>query len=214
MNDIAQYNLAKVPQVDWENYGKQTIAPPDALDAGGKPIVYFGVAEAATEQEPVDGYLSYLVDPIVLVGGATGNGYQIRFTRVNARPYGSGSPAGPKKGNPNKLADFLRSTGLQAKPINEDQFRACVQQVVNLKRQFGFTIDWYAKDKQTGEVVKGFNAFPVGPDGKRKWVLHAGDVINTLDAKGQPTGATTVLKAETVFANAELKYFRDPKGTK
>jgi hypothetical protein len=44
--------------------------------------------------------------------------------------------------------------------------------------------------------------------GVRKAILKAGDVINTIDNKGQITGTTTV-KPEVLFANPRVKYFQD-----
>lgn len=218
MNDIAQFNLAEAPQVDWEGYGKSGFqAPPDALDASGKPIVYYGIlgkAELTDPDEGLDGQplLNMLLDPIV----EQTTGYTFRFTRASVRPYTVTGPDGQKvakKGNPNKLADALRSTGLQSKPQTNDQYVAAIKQVVATKKPLRFTIDWEAYNKETGESIKGFNAFPIDPaTGRRKAILKVGDFYNVLDPKGQPTGQQAQVKSEILFANARVKYFRDPKG--
>jgi hypothetical protein len=218
MNDIAQFNLAEPPKVDWDNYGKSGFqVPPDALDPAGKPIVYYGTIGKATETDPDEGLegeplLNFLLDPIVLED----SGYVIRFTRASVRPYSLAGEDGKrvaKKGNPNKLADALRSTGLQAKPQGNDQYKAAVQQVVSLKKKVGFTINWEAYNKETGESIKGFQAFPVDPTtGHRKAILKAGDFYNVVDQKGNPTGQQAQVKSEVLFANAKVAYFKDPKG--
>lgn len=218
MSDIAQFNLAEPPKVDWDNYGKSGFqVPPDALDAAGKPIVYYGTVVKATETDPDEGLageplLNYLLDPIIL----DDSGYVIRFTRASVRPYSIAGADGvrvAKKGNPNKLADFLRSAGAQSKPASNDQYKAAVAQVIALKKKAGFVVDWEAYNKETGETIRGFNAFPIDPTtGRRKAILKAGDFYNVLDSKRQPTGQQAQVKSEVLFANAKLVYFRDPKG--
>lgn len=218
MNDIAQQNLTEPAQVDWDGYGKSGyVAPPPALDQAGKPIVYEGKAVNVTEDEPdtIDGnaYLNYKLDPIVITSPEA-SGYEIRFTRASTRPYMTG-PIGakvPKKGNPNRLADYLRSSGATAKPQLNSEYRATVNLVK--AKPFKFTIDWEAYNKETGESIKGFLAFPVDPvTGQRKSILHAGDVVNEVDSKGNIVGSKTV-KSDVLFANARLRFFRDVKQAK
>ncbi len=212
--DIAQQNLREPEQVDWDSLGKSGyMAPPPALDGAGNPIVYMGTVEGLKESDPDDGYLAYLLDPIKIKGSAA-EGYTIRFTRASARPF-TKVDGTPVKGNPNKLAQFLRAGGLQAKPQTNAEYRASVNAVK--AKPISFTLDWQAYNKDTGEKVNGFLAFPMDPErpGQRKSILKAGDVVNELDSKGNITGTRTV-QSEVLFANARIKYFRDatPKVTK
>lgn len=219
MNDIAQQNLTEPAQVDWANYGKSGyVAPPPALDESGKPIVYTGVAVQVAQDEPdvvgQNAYLNVKLDPIkITTPGA--EGYEIRFTRASTRPYtvkqADGSQV-PKKGNPNRLADYLRAAGATAKPQLNSEYLATVKQVAN--KPFSFTIDWEAYNKETGESIKGYNSFPIDPTtGRRKAILKAGDVVNEVDSKGNIIGSKTV-KSEVLFANARLRFFRDVKAGK
>lgn len=214
MSDTAQMNLREPEQVDWDNYnsGSKFAPPPPALDANGKPIVYYGVVGEAKEDEPDRGFLSFLLDPIKIVRSGNGaDGYSIRFTRASVRPFTKKDASGeevPVKGNPNKLANFLRAVGLQVKPQTNSDYRAAVKAASG--RTFPFTIDWEAYNKDTGERVKGYLSFPEDPErpGQRKAILKAGDVVTERDNKGVITGTRTV-QSEVLFANARLRYFQD-----
>lgn len=217
MSDIAQQNLTEPAQVDWANYGKSGYQPPPpALDENGKPIVYQGKA-AIAKDEPDTGelgtFLQFKLDPLTIIG-PVGNGYEIKFTRASTRPYTVLQPDGTrkaKKGNPNRLADYLRAAGATAKPQLNSEYEAAVNLVKS--KPISFTIDWEAYNKETGERVRGYNAFPEDTErpGQRKAILKAGDVVNVLDSKGQPTGEVQVVKSEVLFANAKLRFFRDVK---
>lgn len=215
MNDIAQLGLKEAPQVDWENYGKGSgyQVPPPARDANGELITYYGVT-APVKDEADEGYLQFKLDPISLTKGGPGvDGYTIRFTRVSVKPY-TDKDGNPKKGNPNKAADFLRSAGLTAKPQQNTEYEAAINLTKN--KPFPFVIDWEAYNKDNQERVKGYLNFPLNPDGKtRQAILHAGDKIALVDYKGVPTSEIYTVKSEVLFANARLKWFRDPsKGSR
>lgn len=222
MNDIAQTSLQEPAQVDWDNFGKSNYqAPPPELDADGKPITYYGVADVSVETEyqetdPVTGapLLTYRLDPVKIVKSPVPEalGYQVRFARASTRPFTknvNGTQV-PIKGNPNSLGNYLRAAGSVAKPQTNSEYIASVNAVKG--KPFPFTVQWEARNKDTGEVYRGQASFPDDPDrpGQKKTILHAGDVINILDKKGNITGSTTV-KAEVLFVNAKLKYFQDPK---
>jgi len=220
MNDMAQQNLTEPAQVDWANYGKSGYQPPPpALDANGKPIVYQGKAVVSQDEEPDtfgdDGgvYLQFKLDPLTIIG-PTNAGYEIKFTRASVRPYtvlGADGKRVPKKGNPNKLADYLKAAGATAKPQLNSEYIAAVNLVKS--KPFSFVVDWEARNSDTGEKIKGYNAFPDDPQrpGQKKSILKAGDLINVLDSKGNPTGQVTPVKSEVLFANARLRFFRDVK---
>lgn len=215
MSDIGQMNLKEPEPVNWEEYnsGSRFQAPPPALGPDGKPITYYGVVADAKEDTPDEGYLNYILDPIKIVQAGTDNGYTLRFTRASVKPFTKKGPDGEPiaiKGNPNKLANLLRAAGLAVKPQTNADYRAAVKAVVAAKKPVMFTIDWEAYNKDTGERVKGYLAFPDDPQrpGQKKAVLKAGDVINEVDSKGNIIGTKTVT-SEVLFANARLRYFQD-----
>lgn len=214
-NDISQTNLREPNQTDWDNYnsGSKYIAPPPALGADGRPITYYGIAEKAEEkanQYAVDSegnaYLNFQLDPVKIVRSGGHDGYVLRFTEASVKPFEKGGA--PIKGNPNKLANFLRAAGLQARPQTNNEYRASVRAAIG--KPFGFTIDWVAKNKETGEEVKGYSNFPDDPErpGMKKSILKAGDVVTERDAKGNVTGTRTIT-SEVLFANARLRFFQD-----
>lgn len=214
MSDIAQQGLKEPEQVDWDNYGtSKYIAPPPALGADGKAITYYGVVLGATEEEPDEGYLNFLLDPIKLVKAGDLDGYQIRFTRASTRPRTKlvNGVAVPVKGNPNRLADYLRGCGMTAKPQRNEEYRAAVKMVVGQNRQFPFVGDWEAYNKDTGESVKGFLSFPEDEarPGQRKSVLKNGEKYYVTNKQGQILEVKTV-QSEVLFANFRLRYFVDP----
>lgn len=218
MNDLAQTGLREPEQVDWDNAfkGSTYSAPPPAFDASGKPIVYYGqVVEAREADKNDDGYLQYQVDLKIVKSGQY-DGTKLR-TWISTRPFMKRNVAGelePIKGNPNSMAKFLRSAGLQAKPQSNSEYVASIKAVNG--KALGFTIDWEAKNRDTGEVVRGYACFPDNTEfpGTKKSILKAGDVVTERDKKGNVTG-TRAISSEIMFANARLKYFQDatPKPT-
>lgn len=211
MNDMAQTGLREPEQLDWDTAfkGSTYSAPPPAVGADGKPIVYYGQVIEAKESNPDQGYLNYQVD-LKLTKAGQYDGTRVR-TWVSARPFMKRNAAGelePIKGNPNSLAKFLRSAGLQAKPQTNSEYAASVKAVNG--KALPFTIDWVAKNKDTGENVRGFANFPddLERPGQKKSILRAGDVVTERDNKGVITG-TRIITSEIMFANAQLRYFQD-----
>lgn len=211
MNDMAQTGLREPEQLDWDTAfkGSTYSAPPPATGADGKPIVYYGQVVEAKESNPDQGYLNYQVD-LKLTKAGQYDGTRVR-TWVSARPFMKRNAAGelePIKGNPNSLAKFLRSAGLQAKPQTNSEYAASVKAVNG--KALPFTIDWVAKNKDTGENVRGFANFPddLERPGQKKSILRAGDVVTERDNKGVITG-TRIITSEIMFANAQLRYFQD-----
>jgi hypothetical protein len=211
MSDIAQVNLKEPAQVDWDSLGGSKWAPPPpAVGLDGKALVYYGVT-TPVEDKPDEDNLNFLLDPIKIVKSGSADGYQIRFVRASTKVLTDFKTKEPKKGNPNKLAQYLRAAGIQQKPQTNADYRACVKATTN--KPFAFTIDWEAYNKDTQESVKGYLNFPLDPErpGQRKAILKAGDIINLTDPKtGLPTGETYTVKSDVLFANARLRYFRDP----
>lgn len=219
MSDISQLNLTEPGQTDWDNYGKSGwVAPPPAVGPDGKAIVYTGVAKKIEvedlypdkdDQENV--YLTIRLDDLVIADPGKYQGYEIKFAKASRRPYSvviNGERVA-KKGNPSKLGDFLRAAGSSGKPQTNSEFLAAAKQAAG--RKFAFTIDWEARNKDTGEVIRGYNAFPDDPQfpGQKKAILRAGDFYNEVDSKGNPTGQVKTVQSEVIFANARLRYFVD-----
>ncbi len=211
MNDIAQTGLKEPEKLDWDSAfsGSKYQAPAPAFGPDGKPIVYYGQVATATQTEADQGYLNYQID-LKLVRAGEYDGRPLR-TWASTRPFAKKNADGvlePIKGNPNALAKFLRGAGLQAKPQSNSEYIASVKAVNG--KAIPFTIDWEAKNKDTGEVVRGYLNFPEDPDrpGQRKSILKAGDTVTERDSKGNIIGTRTV-ESEVLFANMRLKYFQD-----
>jgi hypothetical protein len=212
-NDTAQLNLREPEQTDWDAKGSTYAPPPPVRGSDGKPIIFYGVVKDVKETDPDDGYLNYILDPITLVRSGQYDGTQIRFTRASVKPFQRNGE--PLKGNPNKVANFLRSVGGQLRPQTNADYRAAVKASVG--KPFPFIGEWEAYNKDTQEAIRGFLSFPEDPErpGQRKSILKKGDVYNELDAKGNIIGEK-VVQSEILFANLKLKYFQDaaPKVTR
>lgn len=212
MTDTSQLNLREPEQCDWDTAysGSKYVAPPPALGPDGKAITYEGTIKEAKVVDPDEGgFLNYQFDIEI------SNGSRSRVW-ASTRPFTKDDGTGTRvaiKGSPNKLGSLLRSAGLQAKPQTNADYQASVRAIISQNKKVRFTLDWEANNKDTGEKIKGFNAFPVEPStGGRKPILKAGDTVNLLDPKGQIIGTTTV-KSEVLFANARVKYFQDSTKT-
>lgn len=209
-NDISQTSLKEPERCDWDNAfkGSTYTPPPPALGADGKPIVYFGQVATLTQADAAEGYLNYQID-LKFTRAGEHDGKQIR-TWASTKPWmKKGSTTEFQTGNPNALAKFLQAAGLQIKPQSNSEYEAALKMVNG--KAIPFTLDWEAKNKDTGEVVRGFNSFPedVTNPGTRKSILRRGDTYNLIDAKGSIIG-TDVVQSEVLFANPRLRYFQNP----
>lgn len=209
----AQMNLKEPEQLDWDSAfsGSKYSAPPPALGPDGKSIQYQGKIKEIKEVEPDQGYLNYQVD-LIFNGAGSMDGKSIR-TWVSARPFQRRNKETGEleamKGNPNGLAKLLRSAGLQAKPQTNSEYQAAVKAING--KLLPFTIDWEARNRETGEVIRGFRSFPedIERPGMRKSVLKRGDTYSEVDRQGNVLGTKTV-ESEVLFANARVQYFLDP----
>ena len=209
MGDISQLNLKEPDPVDWENYNpvSKFIPPPQAKGADGRFILYYGQAPTVFEEGATDeGLLDMLIDPIKVVKSSNGaDGYAVRFTHASVKQYERNG----KLSNASKLGNYLKACGITAKPQRNAEYVAATKQTAG--RVFPMNLDWQARNKDTGEVVQGYDNFPEDPKrpGQKKAILHAGDVVTDRDMKGVITGKR-VIESEVLFANARLKYFVDP----
>jgi hypothetical protein len=220
-NDTAQLSLREPEQINWDSFdtgGSKYVAPPPALGPDGSPITYYGVAEISEEtnypeKHPVTGepVLTFTLDPIKIVKSGPADGQLIRFGRMSTRPFTrKGVDGEVKLLNANSIGNFLRSCGMvNAKPNTNEAYRAAVKSCVG--KMFSFTIDWEARNKDTGEKISGYLSFPEDQDrpGTRKSILRQGDVYSVVDRKGAVLEVKRV-ESEVLFANARLKFFQDP----
>lgn len=210
-NDISQTNLKEPEQCDWDSMGKSTYSPPPpAMGPDGRYIVYQGAVDVIAKTDPDEGYLNYQMDAKIVRSGAPVDGTKVRIW-ASTRPFTKAGADGqrvPIAGNPNKLANFLRATGLSAKPQRNSEYESAVKAASS--KTFPFTLDWVAKNKDTGEVVRGYQNFPDDPDrpGMKKSILRRGDVVTERDTKGAVIG-TREIQSDVLFANPQFKYFQD-----
>lgn len=204
----AQQNLKEPDQIDWDKYesGGKWTAPPPAVGADGKPIIYYGtVPVLAAEAFGVtkEGYRQWVLDPIKLVKSGSFDGYTIRFTRVSVKPF-MGKDGKVK--NASSVGNLFRAVGLTAKPQKNTEYDAAIK--LTAGKTAAFTIDWEAHNKDTDERIKGYDNFPDDPDrpGQKKAILKAGDTYRDAES-----GETRTVQAEVLFANARLKWFVDQK---
>jgi len=195
MTDMSGTKLNEPSQVDWDKVGGSNyIPPPPAQDASGKNIVYLGqLPTTIVEETDDDNYRQYILDPIKLVKNGNGvDGYTIRFTRKGLKPFKNGG---------NGVAALLKGAGVNAKPQSTAEYDAAIK--LARGKVVPFTIDWEARNKETGETVRGFTSFPEDPTrpGQRKTILKAGDTY--IDTDGVPQ----TVKSEVLFANARVRFF-------
>jgi len=196
MADTSGLTLQEPTQVDWDNLnaGGKYQAPPAAIGADGKSIVYNGqLPTTITAEQDDEGFRNYLLDPIKLVKNGQGiDGYELRFARVGLKPWKNGK---------NGTALLLKGAGVTAKPQLTKEYDAAMQLIKG--RVVPLTIDWEARNKETGESVRGYANFPDNPafPGTKKSILKMGDTYTDKD------GQVQTVKSEVLFANARLRFF-------
>lgn len=204
-NDISGLNLKQPDKMDWDRFNPQSgyHAPPPAEGEDGKRIVYTGTLPKELQFEAdQEGFLQVLADPITITG-PQGAGYALRFARASVKPFEkNGKPL-----NVNGAGKLLRAAGSTARPQTNEEYVKALTAIAG--KTVKFTIDWQAKNRDTGETIKGYKAFPIDPTrGTHQAILHEGDTFNTVDNKGVITGQGTV-QSEVIFANGVLKSFVD-----
>jgi len=161
------------------------------------PLFCFGQLPTTVELgQTDDGFREYILDNIKLVkSGPSADGYVIRFTRANVKAWKNGI---------NRVSTLLKAAGMVAKPQKNAEYDAAVNLVKG--KIVPLTIDWFGKNKETGEKIVSYANFPDNPaqPGTKKAIVKAGDTY--LDENGVPT----VCKSEVIFANAQVKFFRSP----
>lgn len=206
MTDMSGTQLTEPNQIDWDNFNPQSgtkyQAPPDALDASGKSITYFAqlpsdLGDVKRLKATQEGLRNYDLGPLTLVkNNSAADGYSIRFYSASVKSFTSrtGEPL-----NVNAIGKVLKAAGVGMKPQKTVEYDAAVKLASG--RVIPVTLDWEARNRDTGEEVKGFENFPVdATTGKRKAILKAGDIL--------PDGR--VVQSDVLFANARVRYVQDP----
>lgn len=204
MNDTIK--LIDPEPMDWDKFNPSSkwTPPPPALGPDGKPIFY-------TVQLPTDlskperfgatdeGYRRYDVGPLKFVkNGGMIDGTEIRFYSVSVKKFRNRKTNEPMEVS--SAGKLIRSAGIVAKPQRNEEYDQAIRQASG--RVITITIDWKAKNKDTGETVEGYVNFPIDPKtGLRKAILEQGDVL--------PDGRQIV--SERLFANAVVRNVIDRK---
>lgn len=202
-NNVAGVGLKEPEQVDWEKIGAGStyVPPPQAKGVDGKYTTFFGQlpqVKVSNEDVTDDGYRFYQFDPIKIVQSKqTGvDGYQIRFSRTSLKPFKNGS---------NSTAILLKAAGVAAKPQKTSEYDSAIKLVSG--KVVPLTIEWVARNKDTGEQVRGYDNFPDDPQrpGQKKSILKKGDTYKNAD------GETVTVESDVLFANAQLRFFEVKK---
>ena len=206
MSDTAQLNLTEPTQTNWDAKveGSKYSAPPPAKDAAGKYITYFAqlpqsIGNPDTFEVTADNYRRFQLGPLTLVKSGSHDGYVIKYYSTTLRPMVDRKTGKPR--DINSTALMLKAANVAARP----QKTADYENTIKLARGkiIPITIEWMAKNRDTGEEVDGFDLFPLDPDrpGQRKAILKAGDVLTNMN----------VVTSEILFANGRVRFISDNK---
>lgn len=195
----ATTNLKEPDQLDWDKAHKSSswTPPPPAKDANGTYIVYTAVLPrdlgAETRRGMTnEGYRKFEFGPLTLELGA-GRTAEIRFFSQSLKQFmkKDGTPM-----NMNGVAKVLRAAGFTGKPQRNTEYERAVGSISGRKIQV--TIEWEARDRDSGEEVRGYDLFPDDPErpGQKKAILRKGDKL----ADG------TEVRSEVLFANPRVRF--------
>lgn len=169
-------NLQSGDPLDWDGYtDAKEVAPPPRK---GRYVVQ--APQSFTFGATKQGYLSAQVDPIIVApaspqASVDASGYQIRFSRVSAKPFKRGETT------VSQLGDYLRATGSTARPLTPQEQADAVEQTAG--RSFQVDLDWEAYDQDGPFNLKGMENFPLDAAGNPvPWVQHP----SAKDDKGEP----------------------------
>jgi len=206
MTDTSGLNLREPEQMDWDQHDKGTsyMAPPPALDADGNPIIYQAqlptdMASPARLAVNRNGFREFRCGPLKLAKNGPGvDGYEIRFFDVSVEKYKSRTTG--EAIELSSASKLLRGAGIKAKPQKNAEWEQAIK--LTAGKLVPVVIDWRAKNRDTGEEIRGYENFPLDPErpGRRKAILKAGDIL--------PNGET--VRSEVLFANAVVRYVVDP----
>lgn len=185
MADISALGqLQPVEPLDLENYADNREFGGATLPAKGRytvraPDAFPPAAFTRTRK----GDLSATVDPTIV--GPSNEGYNIRFTKVSAKPFKRGGVT------VSQMGDYLRAAGVRGKFSDEAALADAIEQTANAI--YEIDVDWRAYNKNTGFSVEGMERFPSDgngghlpwfPDPQEKQKDENGELV--LGADGQP----------------------------
>ncbi len=202
MTDTIKLNEPE--QTNWDaSVGSKYQAPPPAKDVTGKYITYFAqlpqtVGGPDTFDVTTDNYRRYQLGPLTLVKSGPYDGHTIRFYSTTLRPMIDKKTGKPKDINSTTL--LLKAAAINARPQKTAEYDAAIKLAKG--RIIPVTLEWSAKNRDTGEEVDGFDLFPMDPDrpGQRKAILRQGDILSN----------GTSVRSEVLFANARVRFVQDP----
>lgn len=117
----------------------------------------FRAADKITLGATQQNFLSAQTDPTII--GPTNEGYQVRFTKVSAKPFKRG------QATVSQLGDFLRAVFGPSCPRPRTVPEQTDAATSTASRTFRATGDWEAYDKETKWTLKGMENFPKNADG-------------------------------------------------
>ena len=199
MADTSGMGLREPEQMDWDKFntaGGKYQAPPEPFTADGKTKNVFTAQlpkDLGSEERRLqtqEGYRKFEVGPLTLAKNGNGiDGQQIRYYSVSVKKFRS-----RKTGEPMDLSQaalLLKGAGVAQKPQTNADYEKAIAQASG--RTVQITLDWVARNKDTGEKVEGAHLFPIDPEtGRRKAILSKGDKLTD----------GTVVTSEVLFANA------------
>lgn len=212
--NVSGTKLNQPNPANWDKHNetkKVWQAPPVPLDAQGNRIIFTGTMppkEGIIFGETQSNYRNYRITPIT-VEKPTGAGYQILNTFVNLVPW-----TGKGEGMSGGSVFVAAVLGPNVRPVTNDDYDKAL--LLAARRPVQFTATWEARNRDTGEEVKGYLAFPEEldaegkPTGKRKAILKQGDEYYILDKRGNRIGTERV-RAEALFANLVVDRFVSSK---
>lgn len=180
-------NLQASEPLDWDGYAdaKESVPPPPK----GRYIVR--VAEQITLGSTTANFLSAQVDPTII--GPRSEGFQIRFTRISAKPFKRGAAT------VSQLGDYLRAVYGSQTPRPRTPQEQADAVVATAGRQLEIIGDWEAYDKETKWSLKGMENFPKLADGTHSpWIDVPGS-----EKRDESTGAI-IEAARQVRANFKV----------
>lgn len=200
MSTNATTQLREPDQIDWEKHNSQStyVPPPPAKDASGNYIIYQAKLPANMREKTRygvtdEGLRSYELGPLTLTL-PNGKATEIRFYTVNVRQFKNRKTGEPI--NMSSASKVLKAAGVAQKPNSNKDYDLAFASIGG--RNIPITIEWKARNKDTGEVIDGYDNFPDDPErpGQKLAVVKAGTTL--------PDG--TVTQAEVLFANAKVRF--------
>jgi hypothetical protein len=155
MADLSGLKLKKREATNWDDY------PQGGGGNFGKllpPGEYVGVAPSSFKFDANDGNLVALMELVKILNVEEGYSDEIRYERLNTKPYSKGKRKGACR-----AGDYLLSVGSEDRPGTDPQEWADAIEAT-ADGQFEFVLDWECYDSETEkQVADSYTDFPVDP---------------------------------------------------